>query len=120
MKSWIIVKTSLKLLSSVADPDPGSGAFLTLDPGYRKFFLIPDLGSRIPNPIFFIACDIFWVKSTVILSVLAKKITFTCSKIKLFTIYDICGYKKNFSPHLLVLLLDPGFGIRDPQHCLSE
>ncbi len=32
--------------SSVADPDPGSGAFLTSGSG------IPDLGSRIPNPNF--------------------------------------------------------------------
>jgi hypothetical protein len=29
IKSWIIITTGLKLLSSVADPDPGSGAFLT-------------------------------------------------------------------------------------------
>ncbi len=28
-KSGIIIKTGLKSLSSVADPDPGSGAFLT-------------------------------------------------------------------------------------------
>ncbi len=34
--------------SSVADPDPGSDAFLTLDPGSRiGFFRIPD-----PKPIF--------------------------------------------------------------------
>ncbi len=41
---------------SVADPDPGSGAFLT--PGYgirNRFFpdpASPNLGSRIPNPYF--------------------------------------------------------------------
>jgi hypothetical protein len=34
---------------SVADPDPGSGAFLTPGSGIRNRF-IPDLGSRIPNP----------------------------------------------------------------------
>jgi hypothetical protein len=43
--------------SSVADPDPGSwGAFLTLDPGSGiGFFRIPDLLSRIPDPIVLIA-----------------------------------------------------------------
>jgi hypothetical protein len=38
---------------SVADPDPGSGAFLTHKPGSGiGFFRIPDLGSRIPTPYF--------------------------------------------------------------------
>ncbi len=38
---------------SVADPDPGSGAFLTPGPGSGiGFFRIPDLGSRIPNSYF--------------------------------------------------------------------
>jgi hypothetical protein len=38
-------------ISSVADPDPGSGAFWPLDPGsgIRKRFF-PDPGSRIPDP----------------------------------------------------------------------
>ncbi len=44
---------------SVADPDPGSGAFLTPGSGIRNFsgFRIPDLRSRIPDPkpIFLIA-----------------------------------------------------------------
>ncbi len=47
-------KTSLvkKIILAIsgADPDPWSGAFLTLDPG--RFFLIPDPGSRIPDLIF--------------------------------------------------------------------
>jgi hypothetical protein len=34
---------------SVADPDPGSGAFLIRDPEYVFF---PDLGSLIPTHIF--------------------------------------------------------------------
>ncbi len=39
------------IFSSVADPDPGSGAFLTLDPGSGiGFFRIPD-----PNFVFLIA-----------------------------------------------------------------
>jgi hypothetical protein len=41
----------LILVVSVADPDPGSGAFLTPGSGIG-FFRIPDLGSRIPNPYF--------------------------------------------------------------------
>jgi hypothetical protein len=36
-------------LTSVADPDPGSGAFLTPGSGIRNRF-IPDPGSRIPDP----------------------------------------------------------------------
>ncbi len=36
---------------SVADPDPGSSAFLTPGSGIRNRFF-PDLRSRIPNPYF--------------------------------------------------------------------
>ncbi len=36
---------------SVADPDPGSGAFLTPGSGIRNGFF-PDPGSRIPRPYF--------------------------------------------------------------------
>jgi hypothetical protein len=35
--------------NSVADPDPGSGAFLTAGSGIRNRFF-PDLVSRIPTP----------------------------------------------------------------------
>ncbi len=36
---------------NVADPDPGSDAFLTPGPGSGiGFFWIPDFGSRIPDP----------------------------------------------------------------------
>jgi hypothetical protein len=35
--------------TSVADPDPGSGAFLTPGSGIRNRFF-PDLGSRISDP----------------------------------------------------------------------
>jgi hypothetical protein len=44
------MKTGLFAIS-VADPDPGSGAFLTPGSGIRNGF-IPDLGSRIPSPYF--------------------------------------------------------------------
>jgi hypothetical protein len=46
--------------NSVADPDPGSGAFLTRDPDPGSgigFF--PDLGSRIPTPYFLELSDKF-------------------------------------------------------------
>jgi hypothetical protein len=55
------------LSTSVADPDPGSGAFLSLDPDLGSgisFFpdpgsRIPDLGSRISTPNFFEFSDKF-------------------------------------------------------------
>jgi hypothetical protein len=49
---------------SVADPDPGSGAFLTPGSGIG-FFRILDLGSQ--TPIFESLVTIFWVKSSIIL-----------------------------------------------------
>ncbi len=65
-----------------------SGVFLTLDPGSgirNRFFSYP--GSRITDHgsqthIFDNLMTNCWVKRTIILSVLAKKIIFTCSKIK--------------------------------------
>jgi hypothetical protein len=47
---------SFLAVTSVADPDPGSSAFFTLDPGSGIVFF-PDTGSRIPDPkpIFLIA-----------------------------------------------------------------
>jgi hypothetical protein len=53
---------------SVADPDPGSGAFLTPGSGIwdpesgMVFFRIPDLGSRIPRPYFKELFDNFFGK----------------------------------------------------------
>jgi hypothetical protein len=64
----------------------------------------------------------FWVKSVLFLVFLDKKNFFTCSKIILFTIAYYWATKngrnrrttKKFPPNLLVLLLDPGFGILYP------
>jgi hypothetical protein len=69
-----MVSAQENAVSSVADPDPRSGAFFTLDPGSGMCF--PDPGSRIPNPkpVFLIANDNFWIKSTTIVSILVKKI----------------------------------------------
>ncbi len=49
-------------MRSVADLDPGSGDFFTLDPGSQTHIF----DSLMTN---------VWVKSTIILSVLAKKIS---------------------------------------------
>ncbi len=70
----------MHIVSSVADPEFGIG-----------FFRIPDLGSRIPNPLM----TNFSVRSTIIVRVLAEKIVITCSKIKLFSIFMIFVAKKN-------------------------
>jgi hypothetical protein len=63
----------------------------------------------------------FWVKNTIILSVLAfKKILYLFKKeiIYNFMIFvdrkNGIGQKKFVTPPLLVLLLDQGSGIRDP------
>jgi hypothetical protein len=53
-----------KVAASVADPDPGSGAFLTPGYGIRKRFF-PDPGSQ--NHTFESLGTIFWVKSFIIL-----------------------------------------------------
>jgi hypothetical protein len=50
--------------SSFADPDPGSGAFLTPGSGIRNRF-IPDPGSQ--THIFESLVTTFWVKSSIIL-----------------------------------------------------
>ncbi len=75
---------------SVADPDSGSGAFLTPGPGSgirNRFFRILDLGSPISDPgsqthIFESFVKKFWGKSSVILLKLAQIVFFSISKIK--------------------------------------
>ncbi len=63
----------------VADPDPRTCAFLTLDPGSGiGFFRIPDPGNQ--THIFDSLMTNFWVKSTIILSVLVKKISLPVPK----------------------------------------
>ncbi len=89
------LKKPVHVFSSVADPDPGSGAFVT--PGFGSgivFFRIPDPGSRIriPDPK-----PIFWELSD---NVLGKKF------------YNSWKIDPNF------FYQDPGSGISipDPQH----
>jgi hypothetical protein len=92
--SWVLYRFCRIILISdfsVADPDPGSGAFLTPGSGIRNR-IFPDPWSRIPDP-----------KPKVLV---------------MFNIFDICGYtkrydKKNFcSPLSFVAVF--GSGIRDP------
>ncbi len=81
-----ITQFLLPKFRSVADPDPGSGAFLTPGSGIRNRFF-PDPGSRIPDPgsqthTFESLVTIFWVKSSIILSKLAQIFFFSTSKLK--------------------------------------
>jgi hypothetical protein len=56
------LKSTVDIFRSVADPDPGASAFLTLDPDPGSgigFFRIPDFGSWIPTPYFLELSDKF-------------------------------------------------------------
>jgi hypothetical protein len=55
--------TLIMIMTSVADPDPGSGAFLSLGSGIRNR-IFPDTGSQ--THIFESLVRIFWVKSSII------------------------------------------------------
>jgi hypothetical protein len=59
---------------AMLDSMSGSGAFLTLDPGSQ-------------TNIFDSLMKKFWVKSTIILSFLAKKIFLSVQKLKFFLIF---------------------------------
>jgi hypothetical protein len=67
------------ILTSVADPDPGSGAFLTPGTGIRDRFF-PDPGSLTHILESFVT--IFWVKSSIIFFKLAKFFFFNIYKMK--------------------------------------
>ncbi len=60
---------------SVADPDPGSGAFLTSGPPEKTYS-----GSRIPNPFLESIVTNFWVKSSIILGKLGQSFFFGIKK----------------------------------------
>jgi hypothetical protein len=60
----------------------------------------------------------FWVKITIILSVLAEKFFLLFKnkiiyKFLILWLQKMVGHRKKISPPLLVLLLDLGFGIHD-------
>jgi hypothetical protein len=72
---WVVELTAGNFSPSVADPDPGSGAFLTPGSGIRNR-VFPDPGSQ--THIFESIVTIFWVKISLILRKLAK-IFFFCT-----------------------------------------
>jgi hypothetical protein len=67
----------------------------------------------IPKPYFSELSDNFWVKYTIIASELAHIFFFTRSKIKLFSICDICGYKEKVGQQKIFVAVF-GSEIRDP------
>jgi hypothetical protein len=99
-----------KKLCSVADP--GSGAFLTLDPEYGIGFF-PDPGSRIPNPYFENLRTNFWVNGIIILWLNNILYQFKNKIIYYFMIFVATknGRTKNFSPSFGAVV---GSEIRNP------
>ncbi len=106
-------------MSSVADPDPRSGAFLTPGSGIRVRFFS---GSRISDPgsqthFFESLVSIFWVKSS--MTILKIWPNFFLQHFKNKIIYNFVKFvatKKGmttniFHPSLLFLFLDPGSGM---------
>ncbi len=107
----------VKHISSVPDPDPGSGAFLTSGSGIRNRFFS---GSRIPNPYFWELRDNFLGKKfynslkigpNFFLQQFKTKIMYNFVKF----VATLKGMTSNFFyPSLLLLFLDPGSEIQDP------
>ncbi len=113
--------TILVLESSVADPDPGSGAFLTP-------------GSGIPNPYFWELSDNFLGKK--LYNYFKIDPNFFLQHFKTKTIFNFVKFvatkkgikKKIFHFSLLLLFWDPGseilfcccFGIRDPRSGMGK
>jgi len=106
--------------SSVADPDPGSGAFLTPGSGIRNRFF-PDPGSQIPDPesythIFESLATIFWLKISIILQKLAPNIFPAFQKYNNVQFCEICGYIKRYDiKFFFTPLFCCCFWIRDPR-----
>ncbi len=105
--------------SSVADPVPGSGAFLTPGSGIRNRFFPDSLGSRITNPYFWELSENFLVKK--FYDSLKIDLNFFLQHIKTKIIYNfvkfVATYKvmttNFFSPLSFVAVF--GSGIRDGQ-----
>jgi hypothetical protein len=106
-------------ITSVADPDPGSGAFLTPGSG-RGFFRISDPGSQ--THIFEGLVTSFWVKTSIILGKLGQ--IFVLQHIKNKIIFSFVkfvatknGLRKKilFTPvfYCCFWIPDPRSGIRD-------
>ena len=115
------LKACSTLYSSVADPDPGSGAFLTPRPGSGiGFFRVPDLGSRIRNPYFWELSDTFLGKKFYNFLKTGQQIFLQHFKNKIiFYFVKLVAKRKGmttnfFYPFLLFRFLNPGYEIRDP------
>ncbi len=88
------------------------------------FFRIPDLSSQ--THIFESLVTVFWVKSSIILWKLAQIFFFGIPKVKKFSILwnlwlqNKVWQQNFFHPSLLLLFLDPGFGIWDPRSGIRD
>jgi hypothetical protein len=112
------VQLTRAIYTIVADPDPGSGAFLTPGSDIRNRFF-PDPGSRIPDPkpIFM---RTFWgkkfynsLKIGPIIFLQHFKTEIIYNFVKFVATYQ--GMTTNFFyPSLLLMFLDPRSGIQDP------
>jgi len=111
IRYWYCIGTKkilFNLIKSVADPDPGSSAFLT-----------PGPGSGIPNPYLLELSDKFLRSITYSLKTGPNFFLQHFKKENYFQFCEICDYKKRydnifFSPLSFVEVLDPGSEIRDP------
>jgi hypothetical protein len=106
--------------TSVADPDPGSGAFLTPGSGIRNRFFpdpgsrIPDLRSQIPKPYFLELSDNFLGKKFYHSLKIGPNFFLHHFKTKIiFNFVKFVATQKGmtifFHPSLLLLFLDPGW-----------
>ncbi len=108
---------------SVADSDPGSGAFLTAGSGIRNGFF-PDPGSRIPNPHFWGLSYNFLGKKFYSSSKIGPNIFLQHFKNKIITSFvKFVATKKGltkemFSPLSLVTVF--GSGIRNPKSAIRD
>jgi hypothetical protein len=92
------------LFTSVADPDPGSGAFLTPGSGIRNGFFpdpgsrISDPGSRMPRPYFEELFDNFFGKKFYNSLKIGPNFFLYHFKTKIiYNFVKFCGYIKRFN-----------------------
>jgi hypothetical protein len=111
------------VMRSVADPDPGSGAFLTPGSGIRNGFILFRI--PYPKPIFLKLCDNFLGKKFCnSLKIEPKFFLQHFKNIIIFNFVKFVATKKRydykfFHPSLLVADFGSGINIPDPQHWLS-
>ncbi len=108
----------LTLITSVADPDPGSGPFLTPGSGIRnRFFPYPGYQTHIFEGL----VTIFWVKSSTILWKLAQIFSSAFQKLNNLQFCEICDYKKRYGNKFFSTpLFCSCFEIRDPIYGMGK